>query len=269
VGYNFNYAFGRNESSSTVARVEFIATSDCNRGHNSRACYGPSGLDRTSMLTSSLMFTAPGGFRFNSIWSFRTAPPQNLYIPNFGGPTSGVNSAFANDINGDYFGDRLPGLGAGQFGRAVKSLAELNGTLQGFNRTFAGQLTAYGKALVQAGLFSEAQLKSLGAVMPSIPLIPGSNPNPWNNMFTTNLRFDRPVKFHTSHRENMELTPFVDFYNIFNHAPAGTYGGLGATYGTLNFDYSKNPGQMASDLNVTRGRINDTRRVMLGVRFDF
>ena len=68
----------------------------------------------------------------------------------------------------------------------------------------------------------------------------------------------------------MEFTPFVDFYNLFNHSPAGGYGGLGTTFGTLNFDYAAAPaGQKLSDLTASRGRINATRKVMIGLRFTF
>jgi hypothetical protein len=267
VGYNASYAWGRNESSSTVGRIEFIATSDCNRNWNDKACFGPSGLDRTSNLSTAFYMTVPGGIRLNSFWSYRTTAPQNLYVPQFGGATSSTNSVFANDLQGDNFQDRLPGVGAGQFGRGVKNFEDLNKIITQWNSTQAGQITAHGKALVAAGLFTEAQLKKLGAVSSTIPLVPMSNPWPWHDIFRADLRVDRPIRI----KERFEVIPFADIYNLFNHAPAGTYGGLGATFGSLNFDYAagaKN-GQAASDLDITRGRNTGTRRVMIGIRATF
>jgi len=98
---------------------------------------------------------------------------------------------------------------------------------------------------------------------------PENNPNPWHNLLTTDLRFDRPIKLGRL-REGMEIVPFVNFFNLFNHAPAGLYGGLTGRFGALNFDYAAAPaGQKASDLDAQRHRITGTRRVEIGVRFNF
>ena len=103
--------------------------------------------------------------------------------------------------------------------------------------------------------------------MPTIPLIPAGAPNPWHNLFTTDLRFDRPIKFF---REGWRLLPYVDFINLFNHAPAGLYTGLGNTFGSLNYDYANAaPGLQASDLTASRGRNTGTRQIQIGIRFDF
>ena len=71
------------------------------------------------------------------------------------------------------------------------------------------------------------------------------------------------------------IVPFADFYNLFNHAPTqiATYGmvnTLAGIFGSLNFDYANAPaGQRASDLEAARGRLNPTRKVMVGIRFAF
>ena len=181
---------------------------------------------------------------------------------------------FGTDLNGDGGtgttprGDILPGIDAGQFGRAVKNFSDLNAIIQAFNSAYAGQLTEHGKALVAAGLFTEAQLKKLGAVVPAIPLVPANNPNPWHNYFTTDLRVDRPINLKVT--EAAQFVPFVDFFNLFNHAPVGTYGGLTGRYGALNYDYANAPvGARAADLDITRGRIASGRRLQFGFRFNF
>lgn len=273
--YLLSYALGRNEAVAGSNRVEFLTGPWDNRNWNRKETFGPTGLDYTHILRAYWMVTTPGGFRLNSLWTFRTAPPITLAVPNLGGAISGVNGFFGTDLNGDGGvgttprADILPGLNLGQFGRSVKTFRELNRVIQQFNQTYAGQLTPHGQALVKAGLFTEAQLKRLGAVIPTIPLIPETNPYPFRNLLTTDLRFDRPIKLARI-REGMQATPFVDFINLFNHAPHGTYGGLARTFGNLNYDYAAGaPGLQAPDLFYRVGRINATRRVQIGLRVDF
>jgi|YelNatPaOPRAMG01_1025707.scaffolds.fasta_scaffold11200_1 hypothetical protein len=275
VGYNLSYALARGESASAVSRVEFLATPFDNRRWNWREAFGPNDLDRTHTLRWALVMTVPGGFRLNSFWQFNTAQAQNLTVPNLGGAISGANGFFGTDINGDGgrgttpAADLLPGTKAGAFGRSIKDFKKLNQIIQSFNQNYAGKLTPHGEALVRAGIFTEAQLKRLGAVIPTIPLVPENNPWPWHNLFTTDVRLDRPIKL-TRLREGMEIVPFADFYNLFNHAPANIYGGLTARFGALNYDYAAAPeGQKASDLDYARGRLNRTRQVLFGLRFNF
>ena len=280
-GYNISYAFGRSESTAANNRVEFLNATYNNRKWNDRASFGPNSLDFTHMLSSALTFTLPGGVRFNSLWTFRTPGAQDLLVPNLGGATSGSNAYFATDLNGDGGNsttprqDLLPGATAGAFGRGIKNLAALNQVIEAFNKTYAGHLTPHGQALVAAGIFSEAQLKQLGAVIPGIPLVPLNNPNPWHNFFVTDLRLDRPIRLARV-REGLEFVPFLDLYNLFNHAPSGLYGiatsdtGLDGTFGCLNYDYSKaDPGSQASDLNQARGRLGSTRKIQVGFRVNF
>ncbi len=274
-GYNVSYALGRGEASAAAGRVEFITNPYDNLKPNSKETFGPNSLDFTHMLSVAGSFTVPGGFRMNSIWTFRTAGAQTLTVPNMGGAISGVQGFYGTDLNGDGGtgtsprGDVLPGVTAGQFGRKVKSFEELNRIIEAFNSSQSGQLTPHGKALVSAGLFTEAQLKRLGAVVPRIPAVPTGNPNPWHNLLTTDLRLDRPIKL-AKWREGLEVIPTLDIYNLFNHAPAALYGGLGGRFGSLNFDYAAAAaGQKASDLDASRHRLNDTRRLMIGVRVNF
>jgi hypothetical protein len=273
--YGLSYALARNQASALVMRGEFMAGPYDNHNWNSKASFGPTGLDYTHHLRASWFFTAPGGFVFNSFWTFRTAGAQNLTVPNMGGAISGANGMFGTDLNGDGGPgstprtDILPGFNGGQFGRAVKSFKDLNNIIQQYNSTQAGQLTPNGKALVSAGLFTEAQLKRLGAVSPTIPLVPENNPTPWHNMLNCDLRFMRPIKLARL-REGMQIVPSVDFLNLFNHAPRGLYGGLAKTFGTLNYNYAAaGPGLQASNLDYRVGRLNATRKVQIGIRFDF
>ena len=237
-----------------------------NRNWNSRVNFGPTSLDRTHGLSFRSVFTVAGGFRLGSVWTFGTAGPASLSIPSIGTATTGSNSIFATDLDGDAVADLVPGVGAGQFGRKVKSLAELNRIIGEFNGRYAGTLTAHGRALVNAGLFTEAQLKRLGAVVPTIPAVPETNPTPWHNLLYANVKVERAIRI----AERVWLRPFATINNVFNHAPSGLYSGLAGTFGALNFDYAAAPpGNQVSDLTRIRGRIAGTRLVQVGMRVDF
>jgi hypothetical protein len=275
VGYTVSYALARGESAGAVGRVEFGATPLDNHVPNAQYTFGPNNLDFTHMFNLNNTITIPGGFRFNSFWNFRTAGAQNITVPNFGGAISSQGGFFGTDLNGDGGrgttpqGDVLPGVNAGQFGRAVKNFEDLNAIITAFNSNYAGKLTPHGQALVKAGLFTEAQLVKLGAVTQTIPLVPTSNPNPWHNRFTTDLRVDRPINLGKV-REGLSVNPFLDFFNLFNHNPRALYGGLGATTGSLNYDYSKAGNMTESGLDSRQGRLDTFgRRLQFGFRVNF
>jgi hypothetical protein len=267
LSYTVGYAFARNQATSGVGRPEFIANVTDNRDWNSD--YGPSGLDRKHNLTISASLDFIGGFRLDQIYRFATSAPQSLFIPN----TRGSSGIFTSDFNGDGGvgttprGDLLPGTNIGAFGRRIGSLEELNNYIIAYNTNFAGRLTPHGQRLVAAGIFSEAQLRALGAVLPTIPLVPLSNPNPFADLFTVDYRLTRPIKIW---KENWILEPSWSVFNVFNHVALAQYGGLGTgtQFGTLNFPYT------AADLPLlteSRGlRLENRRRQMqFGIRFSF
>lgn len=280
-----NYTLSRAESIGAMAEFNFMGGSENstpvtdNHNWNNRDGFGPSALDRTHMISAAVTFTMPGRVRFSSMWTFQTAPPLLISVPNLSAATAGANAFFASDLNGDGGPgvsprtDLFPGLRSA--GRAVKTIDDMNRVIADFNARYAGQLTPHGQALASAGLFTEAQLKNLGAVTPFVPLIPQNNPLPWHNLFVSDLSVDRPIKL-ARWRDGMEVAPFVAVFNLFNHAPAqiGDYGMFGTAlaglFGSMNFDYAHAPpGQQASDLDASRGRLNPTRKIMVGVRFSF
>jgi len=277
--YLIGYALSRSESSSEARNAETItgqAIRD-NRHPNARDYFGPTNLDHTHILSVVSTLRTAGGFHVSSLWSFQTPRSQLVSIPALNLAISGDQSFFGTNLKGDggssgsSYETLVPGINAGQLGRSVKTFADLNRVIQAFNQNYAGTLTPYGQALVNAGLFTAAQLHALGAEVPTIPLAPLNNPNPWHNLLTTDLRLDRPIRF----RERVQVSPYVDFINLFNHAPPDVYplgsaGLLAARFGSLNFDYANAPaGRKASDLDSQRSRLNPTRKVQIGVRVDF
>lgn len=272
--YSVSYSRGLAEGTNGGSRPEFEQATIDNHIWNSPNVFGPVGLDYRHVLNAGVTMRLPLGFNLNTGWSFRSTAPATISVPNFSSATSsGDNGIFSTDLNGDGGTgaasprtDPLPGVSVGQFGRKVGSLDQLNQIITAFNQSYAGKLTPAAQALVNAGLFTQAQLVKLQAIIPTIPLIPAGNPNPWHNLFTTDLRVTRPVVL----KEHWRISPFADIINLFNHAPMGTYGGLGSTFGSLNFNYANAAaGQHVPDLANRQGRLNGLRQVQVGVRLDF
>ena len=114
-------------------------------------------------------------------------------------------------------GDPVPGSQIGSFGRDIK-VGALNTFITNYNNTAAGKLTPAGQALVTAGLFTQAQLVSLGAVTPTLALAPqgqvGVSP-----LFTFDAHVAWELKLakvmHTL-PERVVLEPQVALFNVFN-----------------------------------------------------
>jgi hypothetical protein len=266
MSYTIAYALSRTESTSGVGRPEFIANTTDNRDYNSD--FGPSPLDRTHNLTISTGMDLIGGFRLDSIFRFQTSPPLSVTIPNFFG-SSGI---FTSDFNGDGGvgggaprADLLPGTNIGDFGRRITNITALNQYIIRYNNDYAGQLTPHGQRLVSEGLFTEAQLRALGAVTPTIDLIPENNPNPFESRFNADMRLSRPIKLGS---ERFVLEPSFSVFNVFNNNAALTYGGsLTGGFGSSNYDYSD--GSDLADLTESRGLAFRRRQLQFGIRFTF
>jgi hypothetical protein len=272
--YTVSYSRGLAEGTNGGSRPEFGASTIDNHIWNNPAVFGPAGLDYRHVLNAGVTMILPLGVNLNTGWALRSAAPATINVPNFSSATSSNdNGIFSTDLNGDGGtsassprSDPLPGVNVGQFGRAVGSLDQLNAIITAFNQAYAGKLTPAAQALVSRGLLTQAQLLKLQAVIPTIPLVPAGNPNPWHNLFTTDMRVTRPVVI----KEHWKISPFADIINLFNHAPMATYGGLGATFGSLNFNYvNAAPGQRVPDLANSKGRLNGLRQVQVGLRLDF
>jgi len=193
---------------------------------NPNKFFGPNGLDRTHQLTVGTVMDLPGALRFSTLTHWATALPATLTLPS--------GSIFTNDIIGDGSfggntnarpGDPLPGTNLGSFGRSIK-VGDLNKIISNFNTNVAGGLTPAGQALVSAGLFTQAQLTALGAVIPTIPLAPpgqvGLSP-----LYTTDLHLSwrlQPSKIWHGLSEQFVISPEAAIYNVFNRQnwdPAG------------------------------------------------
>jgi len=200
--------------------------------------HGPTGYDRTHMLSIGSLFELPWGVRLNSIWRFFTALPQSVFVPPVSGSAAEI---FYTDFNGDgTVGDPLPGTSRGSYGRDLGcGAAALNRVIDPFNASKAGTLTPAGQALVDAGLFTTTQLQSLGAISPSVPRAPAGQVC-LDSFATTDVRISRPFKLW---RERITVEPMWEWFNLFNVA---------------NYDLPGN--KLSGLLTGTVGSINGTTR---------
>jgi hypothetical protein len=271
--YVASWAIGRAEATAAAGRPEFLTGAPDKLNPQNKIYFGPTALDHLHMASSGIILDIPGGFRLNSIWTFRTSPPGGLGLPAIG--IAGSNQLFTTDINGEgTLNDVLPGTTINELSRGINSWSDLNRAITKYNNSGAGQLTPQGQALVKAGIFTADQLKALGAVTPTVPLVATNNPWPYDNLFNTDLGISRPI--HLKARESFTIEPWLQIFNLFNHTGYGTYGGLGLpAWGTWSLDYHDAAnedvcgGNCIAALNQSRGRNADTRLIQVGLRVTF
>jgi Carboxypeptidase regulatory-like domain len=252
--FQFSYAFGESLASCGAGRAEFTTGTCDNRNINNKAYFGSNPFDFRHNFSGGVTFDTPGGFRMSTIVTAVTNPPTRINVPALGGIT-GANAIFTTDLNGDGgtgttpTADILPGVNLGQWGRDVNSVSQLNDIITQYNQNQAGRLTPAGQALVDAGIFTEDQLRRLNAVTPTIPLIPATNPNPFgSNPVNFDLRVTRPINIENAgFVKNLSIEPYFDAFNLFNRRGLSPYNGLGGGFGSLTFNYA------------TAGRLDDLR----------
>src|SRR6266566_1845702 len=206
-----SYALSRLEGTAEDQAV--LNVSDRVDNDNPLGFRGPTSLDRKHILSLASLFTIPGGVRLNSIWRVFSALPQTLSVPQVSGAGAEI---FLTDFNGDGNTlDVLPGTNRGSYGRKIGcGSAALNRVIDAYNSTQAGNLTPAGQALVNAGLFTESQLKALGAVSPKVRRAPDGQVC-LDSFITTDVRIARPFKLR---RERITIEPALEWFNLFNVA---------------------------------------------------
>jgi len=199
--------------------------------------FGPSGLDRTHQVSVGAVMDLPGATRFALTTHWDTAAPLTLTLPQSGNP----GEIFLTDVTGDgTVGDPVPGSNVGSFGRTIKA-SQLNNFINSYNSTNAGKLTPAGQALVTAGLFTQAQLTSLGAVTPTLASAPAGEVGvapifTFDAHVSWELRLNRVLH---ALPERVILEPEIALFNVFNyqnHDPFGNElsGVLNGAVGSAN-----------------------------------
>lgn len=186
--------------------------------------FGPNALDRTNMFTFGGTFSIVGGLQISAIARIYSPLPATLTLPS----CACAADIFLSDLTGDGTGgDLLPGTNVGAFGRSVK-VGDLNNRISGFNTNTAGKFTPAGEALINANLFTSAQLKQLGGVVQPIQPAPAGQVG-LGNFVADDLRIS--YQFRLAHiwqklGEETVLEPTVDIYNVVNKANFDPPGGF-------------------------------------------
>ena len=266
--YITSWAISSSEATNGSSRTEFLNLAQNKLNPRDYHWFGPVDEDRRHIVTSGILWDTLGGFRLSQIWHFTTAGPIGFTIPELGiaGSSALFTTGSGSNGGGPPLDSLIPGLNENQFGRGVNSFAALNKILAAYNSTVGGTFTPAGQALVNAGIFTPAQMLALGAVSPKIPLVPTTNPWPFNNLFNVDLGISRPTKLF---KERITVLPWLQIFNVFNDTGYGRYGGLGATFASLNYPYQ--PSDIPA-LTSSRGgglRINPTRLMQIGLRVEF
>lgn len=205
---------------------DFINTAIDN--NHPTADLGPNGLDRTHQLSFGGTFDFPGYLRFGVVSHVYSPLAVTLTLP-----AGGVGGIFSTDVTGDGSGDGsavygtgdpVPGSKIGSFGRDIKT-GDLASFIASYNATQAGQLTPAGQVLVQNGLFTQAQLQTLGAVLPTLAAPPAGEVGlGWLKTFDFKLSYPRKIG------ENFTIEPGISVFNAFNNAnfdlPGNTLNGV-------------------------------------------
>jgi hypothetical protein len=138
-----------------------------------------------------------------------------MFLPDTTGDPA--DEIFFSDLDGDgVVNDPLSGQKPrGAYGVTATS-GNINKVIGHYNTTTAGNLTPAGQALVAAGLFTEQELKDLGAVATSISPAPAGQLNN-DNFWNTDLRLSNRIKI----TERWTVEPMVEVFNMFNIANYG------------------------------------------------
>src|SRR5262249_55419467 len=107
-----------------------------------------------------------------------------------------------------------------------------------------GQLTPAGKALISSGLFTSAQLTSLGAVTPTLDAPPSNQSLGWLKTFDLRLSYPRKLG------GTFTIEPSVSMFNAFNMANFDAPGN--ALNGSLNSGPGSINGSTSADHARTR-----------------
>ncbi|HUS18748.1 MAG TPA: carboxypeptidase regulatory-like domain-containing protein [Terriglobales bacterium] len=258
---SLSYSLGKAESTGTDQ--DFSPASVYN--DRPTAFFGPAGTDRRHSFAGSIATDLPGGFNINIVTRIASPLATNMFLDGDGSS----EDIFWTDLDGDgVTADPITGTNRGAFGRSV-SPGNINDVIGRFNTSVAGTLSPAANALVAAGLFTTAELKSLNAVIQPVTAAPTNQMgNDW--LYNTDLRLSNKIRIG----ERFIVEPMVEMFNVFNIA----------NYQSLNNILSGSPGTIngtATGVNPnTRGvnRIGSgsgafspggLRSIQFGVRFTF
>lgn len=253
---NFQVSYSLSRYVSQVADSDFVNTAT--DYYNPDRFTGPNALDRKNQFSFGGTFDLPGFFEFGFIGHFYSPLPQTLALP----PTSGGGAAILQtDWTGDgTVGDPVPGTQVGDFMRSF-GVSGLQNVINNYNSNYAGKPTPAGTALINAGIFSQSDLTSLGGVMqPLASTVPGATGLGWLKTFDVNLGWKYRIK------ERFMIEPSVGVFNVFNFANFDIPGNVQS--GVLQFAAAGTPTQTAGTIGGTPYNYERTNRAGLQSGFN-
>jgi hypothetical protein len=163
---------------------------------------------------------------------------------------------------------RTARINVGSFGRGVTA-GNLGAAISNYNSKYAGTITPAGQALINAGLFTQAELVSAGAVMPTLAAPPSGNIGlGWLKTFDVTYAY--PIKI----KERIEIIPSVSAFNAFNFAnfdgPTNKMSGILSTDGAPGSP-NGTPDRSATRIGVGSGifALGGPRQLEFGLRINF
>ncbi|WP_047492034.1 carboxypeptidase regulatory-like domain-containing protein [Terriglobus sp. TAA 43] len=174
---------------------------------------GRNSLDRKHQVNFGGSMTLKYGPRIGLIGHFYSAAPTTLSLDS----SDSTGGIFTTDLTGDgSIADLAPGTLPGDYMRRIgpKGLA---GYVNNFNSTYAGTLTPAGKALVNAGILTQGQLKAMGATIQPLAAAASTVALPQPTTRSLDASFSYPIRL-AKLREGISLEPEIDFYNLGNFA---------------------------------------------------
>jgi hypothetical protein len=215
-----------------ISDQDFVGQTSDNDNPNKYS--GPSLLDRTHQLSIGGSFAVPGGFQFGLIAHFYSPLSSPVII----GDTGTGGQIFQTNFDGSgSYSEPMPGTTNGSYERDF-GLSGLNAAINHYNTTQGNQPTPAGQVLVSNGIFTVAQLQSIGAVAPVV-----SNPVPNQLTMPWVKATDFRISWKHTFNERYTIEPNVGIYNIFNFA-----------------NYNLPPGTMSGWLNEGAGSINSIQK---------
>jgi hypothetical protein len=206
--FRFSYSHSRSVSQGQDTTVSLLANDYANPDRFT----GPDALDRTHQVSIAARFDLQHSLQLSFLSHFASPLPVTLRFPQ----EAGGAEILVTDWNGDgSTGDVLPGSTVGAYMRSWKP-GNLLQVIQQYNSNIAGSVqpeTASGNALINAGVFSLAELQSMGGVMqPLAAPVSHLAGLGWFKTFDVRLGWDHQLG------ERITLTPSISLYNIFNFA---------------------------------------------------
>ncbi len=206
--FRFSYQRSRNVGQGQDATTAMLATDYANPDRFT----GPDGLDRRHQLSVAGLFNLRHSLQVSFLSRIASPLPATLSFQQ----AAGGAEVLVTDWNGDgSTGDIVQRSSVGSFGRAITAsgLANFIATYNASYATSSTPQTPAGGALTNAGVFSLADLQSMGGVLQplAVPVshIAGLG---WAKTFDVRLGWEHKLG------ERVTLAPSISFYNVLNFA---------------------------------------------------